>query len=163
MVTDPAFSVVTTPSFTVAISPLDVRHTTAGSVTSWGITVAVSVSECPASTVASVWLMVIDVALTTPGVTVTLQLADTPLPSVAVAVITASPGLTPLTTPSATVAASSLSDVHASAFVVALEGMTVGESVNVSPARSDSSALANAMLSTSVAGTVALQLDGPTS
>lgn len=68
-----------------------------------------------------------------------------------------------MTTPSATVAASSLSDVHASAFVVALEGITVGESVNVSPARSDSSALANAMLSTSVAGTVALQLDGPTS
>ena len=77
-----------------------------------------------------------------PSVTVTLQVADLPEPSVAVAVIVAVPTLTAVTVPSgATVATSSSEDAHFKALLAAFSGATVAVSVSLFPTEIEVSAL----------------------
>ena len=67
-------------------------------------------------------------------VTVTLQVADLPEPSIAVAVIVAVPTLTAVTVPSgATVATSSSEDAQVKALLAAFSGATVAVSVWLFP------------------------------
>ena len=75
-------------------------------------------------------------------VTVTLQTADLPEPSAAVAVIVAAPALTAVTVPSgATVATSSSEDAHFKALLAAFSGATVAVSVSLFPTEIEVSAL----------------------
>ena len=73
-----------------------------------------------------------------PSVTVTLQVADLPEPSVAVAVIVAAPALTAVTVPSgATVATEVSEDAQFKALLAAFPGVTVAVKVVVLPTSSD--------------------------
>ena len=67
-------------------------------------------------------------------VTVTVQVADLPEPSAAVAVIVAAPALTAVTVPSAaTVATEASEDAHFKALLAAFSGVTVAVSVSLFP------------------------------
>lgn len=75
-------------------------------------------------------------------VTVTVQVADLPEPSAAVAVIVTVPTLTAVTVPSgATVATSSSEDAQVKALMVAFSGATVALSVSLFPTEIEVSAL----------------------
>ena len=75
-------------------------------------------------------------------VTVTLQTADLPEPSAAVAVIVAAPALTAVTVPSgATVATASSEDAQVKALLAAFSGATVAVSVSLFPTEIEVSAL----------------------
>ena len=72
-----------------------------------------------------------------PPVTVTVQVADLPEPSAAVAVIAAVPALTAVTVPSgATVATEVLEDAHFKSLLAAFSGVTVAVSFSLFQQRS---------------------------
>ena len=127
----PAFNVVTTPSFTVATVSSDELHAKAVLSASTGDTVAVRVTVSPRTTSAINLSSVMNETNT--GFTVTIHAAERLLPSVAVAVITASPAFNVVTTPSATVATVSSEELHTSVLLSASSGATVAVRVTVSP------------------------------
>ena len=69
-------------------------------------------------------------------------------PSTVVTVIVAVPALTAVTTPSATVATASLLDIHVTALLVALSGVTVAVRANISPSEMVADVLSRLTLST---------------
>ena len=123
---------VTVPLDTVATEVLELLHVTVLSVAFVGATVAVRVSEVPFTRLKVVLFKVTPVTATL--LTVTVQVAVTPLPSWAVAVIVAVPALTPVTTPlELTVATDVLELDQVTALSAALLGVTVAVKVVVAP------------------------------
>ena len=133
MFASPMLTAVTNPfSSTVATSSLSLVHVKPRLSASSGATVALSCAVKPFSIVSSLSSSITEV--TSFGVTVTLQVAVTPEPSTAVAVMFASPTLTAVTNPfSSTVATSSLSLVHVKPGLSASSGATVAVSCSFVP------------------------------
>ena len=119
------------------LSELD--HVTVLSVASFGLTVAVRVSDSPSVNVSSVLLSVTDVTAVTFLLTVTEQVADF---SPALAVIVALPSFTAVTLPFASTVAMLLSELdHVTVLSVASSGFTVAVSVSESPSVNANSVL----------------------
>jgi hypothetical protein len=153
----PAELPVTTPTeLTIATTVLLLDHLTALLVAFDGATIAVSVSEEPASIVNAVLPRLTPV--TAMGVTVTLHIAAFP-PSAVFAVIVAVPTVFPVTTPpKSTVAIDELPLDHVTVLFSAFDGATVALSVALSPILTDSVVLLRLTLVTAIGVTVTLHI-----
>ena len=129
----PGPTAVTVPeSFTVATLILLLTQLTAVLAALAGVTAALRDTGVSPTRITSRW-GVRRTPVTAISVTVTVQVAVLPLPSVAEAVIRAVPGATAVTTPPLTVATLSLSELHASAGVVTVTGARLAVSFAVAP------------------------------
>ena len=137
----PAFlAVIFPPDVTVATAVLEDVHVTVLFVVFDGAIVAISVNVVFVVMTPDVLFSVMEDALTVAALTVTLQVCFFLL--AVCTVMTAVPGLIPLTTPFLlTVAIFVLEDVHASALFVAFFGVIVAVSVNVFPTTTDAEVL----------------------
>ena len=163
MFASPTLTAVTNPfSSTVATSSLSLVHIKPRSSALSGATVAASCAVKLFSIVSSFLLSVTEV--TSFGETVTLQVAVTPEPSTAVAVMFASPTLTAVTNPfSSTVATSSLSLLHFRVLFLQFSGSTVAVSCNVDCLSNVASVLSKEISETGTENTSKYGSDEPSS
>jgi len=128
----PAVTAVTTPPDTVATAGAPLLHVTFWLVALEGAIAAVKVSVPPTKRLADDLFRVTPVTVTTALLTVTAQAAVLP-PSTVVAVITADPAATAVTTPFDTVALEVSLLLHVTFLFVALEGAIAAVRVSVPP------------------------------
>ena len=130
IIVSPDFLAVIIPSATVATATSEDPHSTVLSVALSGLTVAVIVSVSPTCIDKEVLSRVIDVTDTSLAETLTVQVEDLPP---ALAVIVALPSLMAVTVPEFTLATEALDEVQVTPSYSASFGRTVATRLKVSP------------------------------